>query len=133
MMDGDRYRVGNITHSTGVAIGRGARVTINQTNGSEGLAQLFAQVYAQIEARPETPDIASEEIVETVGKIETEAANGEAANPDKVRRWLLYLGTLAPDILEITLAALVNPLAGVAAALRKVAELARDELDPGLA
>jgi hypothetical protein len=44
-----------------------------------------------------------------------------------VERWFKFLKDLAPDILEVTAAALLNPVAGVAATIKKIAEKARAE------
>ena len=45
--------------------------------------------------------------------------------PNKVERWLKFLADMAPDILEVTAATLANPIAGVATAIRKIAEKAQ--------
>ena len=127
---GDQYTTGDVTDST-VAAGRGARAS--QGLQAEDLAALFGQVYRQIEARPEDPDVDKEELVETVQKVEEEAARGAEANPNKVERWLRFLGDMAPDILEVTVACLTNPLAGVGTTLRKIAERARAEAESAAA
>ncbi|MEJ2265389.1 MAG: hypothetical protein P8X95_18240 [Anaerolineales bacterium] len=124
---GDKITVGDISGSTGVAIGRGAQATVTQGLGGEDIARLFAEIYQQIEARPEDPDVDKEELTETVQKVQEEAAKGEEANPNKVERWLRFLGSMAPDILDVTVACLTNPVAGVATAIRKIAEKAQAE------
>ncbi|MFL7791007.1 MAG: CHAT domain-containing protein [Anaerolineae bacterium] len=128
---GDQITVGDVSGGTGIAIGRGAQATVTQTQGLSGdeIAKLFQSVYQKIEARPEDPDVDKEEVTETVKKIEAEAAKGEEANPNKVERWLKTLGTMAPDILEVTAACLVNPVTGIAAVIRKVAEKAKKEAE----
>jgi hypothetical protein len=129
MGSGDRIRVGNVTGSTGVAVGRGARATVNETHGTAGqdLTALFATIYGQIEARPPDARVEKAEITETVQRLEEEAKKGEEANPGKVERWLRFLGDMAPDILDVTLACLTSPAAGIATAFRKVADKAREE------
>jgi hypothetical protein len=125
-VSGDKYTVGDITGSN-VALGQGAQATHTEGVSGEDLASLFAQVYRQIEARPEDPDVDKEELAETVQKVEQEAAKGEAANPTKIERWLRFLGGMAPDILDVTVACLTNPLAGVGTVIHKIAEKARAE------
>jgi hypothetical protein len=96
--------------------------TVNQiSGGTVDLSQRFTTVYTEIERRPADPNVEKEEIVDTVKKIETEAAKGDAANPTKIERWLKFLADAAPDILEVTAQTLVNPVAGVAEGIRKVA------------
>jgi hypothetical protein len=124
---GDKISVGNISNSKGIAIGRGAQANINEGLSGEDIARLFATVYQRIESRPEDPKVEKQEIAETVQKIETEAAKGDKASPDKVERWLKNLVMMAPDILDVTVATLLNPAAGVATVIRKVAEKAKTE------
>lgn len=99
--------------------------------GGDELAKLLVGVYQKIDERPEDPDVDKEELVETVQKIEREAAKGEEANPSKVERWLRFLGGMAPDILKVTAAALASPLAGVGTAIGLIAEKAKAEAEAG--
>jgi len=128
IVHGDEITVGGVGgENIALAAGRRAGAEAVQGVGGQDLAALFAQVYRQIEARPEDPDVDKEELTETVQKVEGEAAKGEEANPRKVERWLRFLGEMAPDILEVTAACLTNPAAGVATVIRKVAEKAKAE------
>lgn len=126
-VSGDKITVGDISGSAGIAIGRGAQATVTQGLGSEDIAKLFAEIYQQIEARPEDPDVDKEELTETVQKVQEEVAKGEEANPKKVERWLRTLAGMADDIFEVTVACLTSPAAGIAAVIRKVAEKAKQE------
>jgi hypothetical protein len=119
---GDKISVGNIEHSQGTAVGRGAQANVTQGVSDTTLAQLFSSVYQQIAARPEHPDVDKVELTETVQKIQNEVAKGEQANPNRVGRWLKSLADAAPDILDVAVACLTSPAAGVAAAIRKVTE-----------
>jgi hypothetical protein len=122
---GDGLIGGDRSANVGFAIGDGAQRTgtIGVTGGEP--TQLFGSIYEDIEARPEDPDVDKEELVGTVKKIEKEAAKGDKANANKVGRWLRFLADMAPDIKKVTAAALANPAAGVATAIRKIAEKAQ--------
>jgi hypothetical protein len=124
---GDKSSVGNISGSGAVPIGRGAQATVSQGLSVADLATLFKSIYQQIEARPADPSVDKEEVIETVQKIEQEAAKIEQANPAKMERWLGNLAKMAPDILEVTVATLTNPVVGVATVIRKIAEKAKKE------
>jgi hypothetical protein len=130
---GDQIKVGNISGSKGVAIGRQAQATVTESYGVTGaeLTKLFATVYQRIDARPPDPDVDKAELAETVQKVEEEAKKGEEANPNRVQRLLKTLGLMAPDILEVTLACLTSPVAGITTALKKVAEKAKAEASAG--
>lgn len=138
MVGGDKIVQGDEIHAGGnvniANIGAGAQVgqfaqgdNITQTQGAsaQDLAALFRAIYKQVDARPNDPNVERGEIRDTVKNIETEAGKGENANPNKIERWMKSLKELAPDILEVTAAALLNPLAGVSTALKKIAEKAR--------
>jgi hypothetical protein len=120
-------QTGNITDSTGVAIGHGARVNVNQTSGAsmDEIARLFALIYQQIDARKEDPNMDKEELTQAVQRIEGETLKGEQANPGKLKRWLKMLADMASDIGDVVIAALTSPALGIAMAVRKVAEEAR--------
>jgi len=125
---GDKITVGNISGSAGIAIGRGAQATVVQEGlDANEIARLFAIVYRRIEARPDDPNVDKEELTGITQEIQREIAKGDAANPNKVERWLRALALMASDILEVTVACLTSPVAGIAAAVRKVAEKARAE------
>ena len=124
---GDQISVGNISHSTGIAIGRDARAEVTQGLSGEDLSALFASIYHKIETRPTDSDVDKEEITETVQKIEEEAAKGNDANPAKIERWLHNIARMAPDILEVTIGCLTSPAVGIATAVRKIAAKVKEE------
>ncbi|HYN87464.1 MAG TPA: caspase family protein [Ardenticatenaceae bacterium] len=124
---GDKIRVGDITGSQGVAIGRAAAASVSSGLRGEELGLLFAAIYRQIEAGPDRATMDKDELRETVKRVETEVAKGEQANADRVARWLRTLADAAPDILDVTVTALLNPAAGVAAVIRLAAEKVRSE------
>jgi hypothetical protein len=120
-ISGDKTIMGNVSNST-VAAGSGAQGSSSQGVSGKELIALFDSVYRRIESRPEKPEVDKEELKESVSRIQTEAGKGEEANPAKLQRWLRTLADVAPDILEVTVSSLINPAAGVASAIRRVAE-----------
>jgi hypothetical protein len=123
---GDSITIGNVTNST-AAIGRHAQV-IRIENYQDAL---FEKVHQRIAERPEEPHVDKAEIKLAVDTIQEEMSKGKDANPNKVERWLNILAEMAPDILDVVLAALVNPPQAVATVLRKVADKARRATPPG--
>jgi hypothetical protein len=123
---GDKVTVGDVSGSTGIAIGRAGQATVTQGLGGDEIARMFVAIYQQIEARPEDPDVDKKDLAGTVQKIQDEVGKGAGANLNKVERWLETLAGMANDIFEVTVACLANPVAGVAAVIRKVAEKAKE-------
>lgn len=120
-ISGDKTITGNVSNST-VATGSGVQGSSSQGVSGKELAPLFDLVYRRIESRPQKPEVDKEELKELVSRIQAEAGKGDEANPAKLQRWLRTLADVAPDILEVTISSLINPAAGVASAIRTVAE-----------
>jgi len=122
---GGTYFEGQIKTEGGDVVGRDQTINYNYGTSTADLGQLFEVIYRQIEARAADPDVDKTEIVAEVKRIEAEAAKGEGANPNKVERWLGSLAQMAPDILDVVVASLTNPAAGVATVIRKIAQQAK--------
>jgi len=99
--------------------------------GLETLLAEFSRIKLQIEQRPEDQDVDKEELHELVENIEQEVVKGEAANPNKVERWLRFLAELADDVFQITAASLTHPVSGVAKAIQKIAQRAAKGVNHG--
>jgi len=114
-------------HAGHDVIGGAQVVHGNRTEGvgATELTALFQSVYQKIAVRPPDSTADPGELTETARRVEQEAAKGEQADPDKVRRWLGTLKQLAPDVLELAVNALTNPGAAVATGVRLAAEQLR--------
>ena len=125
---GESITVGNIAGSTGIAIGRGEQTIVTQSaqeaRDAVQVADIFAEIYERIEARPSDADVDKEEVTETVQRIELELKKGAMSNPNRVERRLHMLSLMAPDIAQLTAEGLGNPLALVPPMVRKVAQKA---------
>jgi hypothetical protein len=129
-ISGDHITVGESRDSI-QAIGRKAQVNVTQVVQNPDLARAFERIQEAIAARPDDPDLDKQELSTTVVKIEEELGKGEEANPSKIQRWLKFLAMMAPDILEVVLAALTGPIPGITAAVRVIAEKVKSESAPG--
>ncbi|MBN2044051.1 MAG: hypothetical protein JW757_03445, partial [Anaerolineales bacterium] len=78
------------------------QMNFDSYNTATNIADAFNSIYEQIQSRPADPDIAPEEIVTQVEYIQQELVQGEAANGNKVKRWLHNLADMAPDIFDVT-------------------------------
>jgi ATP-dependent Lon protease len=122
-------RVGNISNVSGNVNIAGGNIATHQTTTGLSAAEikaLFDQLYAKIDARPETPAADKEDLKAEVKEIQ--AAVTEAAKENKkmdesflVRRFR-NIARMAPDILDVVVAMLANPLAGLGVAIKKIAE-----------
>jgi len=129
---GDQNTFSGNVSSGGIVFqgGRHKNITINQSTGpgSDELATLFDNIYKHIETRAPDPNVDKEEILETVQKIQEEAARGEKdANETKLTRWMDTLNKIAPDVIDVALASLGGPVSGVTAVLKKIADHAHQQ------
>lgn len=124
-------RVGNISSVSGNVNIAGGNVTTHQTTTGLSAAEikgLFDQVYAKIDARPDTPLTDKEDLKAEVKEIQ--ATVTEAIKENKkveesfLTRRFRNIARMAPDILEVIVATLANPLAGLGIAVKKIAEKA---------
>ena len=121
----DKITVGNISKSTGVAIGRGAQASVKQTTGAsaEEIAKAFAAISAKVNALPEGPD--KTVAASAVKALQDEAQKGEKASESNVEKWFDFLAQAAPDAFEVAAATFANPIAGLGVAFKKITERAK--------
>ncbi len=125
--------VGNITGSTGVAIGHGAQVTVNQTSNlsAADMARIFATLTQRVNGLPAGPT--KEDAQDAVKKLETEAQKADQADEGRVRRSMEFLVEVLPDAWEVTVNTILNPLVGLTTVFRKIAERVKADKEKRLA
>lgn len=118
---------GDITGSTGVAIGHGAQATVTQSSDldAQAIARAFAALQKRVEQLPGEDQ--QEDARDALKKLEAEALKGEQPNESRVRKWLDFLAGMSGDIFEVAVATFTNPLNGLSLAFRKIAERAKEE------
>jgi hypothetical protein len=127
-------RVGNISGINGNVNVAGGNITTHQTttvlNAAE-IRQLFDELYAKIETRPETHPADKEDLKAEVKEIQatvTDAAQkNEKMDEGVLSRRFRNIARMAPDVLDVVVATLGNPLAGLGVAVKKIAEKAKQE------
>jgi hypothetical protein len=96
------------------------------------LGQLFDQLYMKIAAYPTAPPTVKEDIKAEVQEIQTivmdAAKNDQKPEESLIARKFRSIARMAPDILDVIVATLANPLAGLGVAVTKIAEKAKEEI-----
>lgn len=85
------------------------------------------QMGSWIDARPEFSTDDRRDFKEQIGKIQAEAAKGTAMDMSRLEKLINTLAVIGPDVFEVAMATLVNPLAGLGVALKKIGDRARLE------
>ena len=127
-------RVGNLSDIGGDVNIAGGNITTHHTTSGLSAAeirQIFSDLYKQIDALPETPPAHKEDIKAEVQEIQTTvtdaAQKDENVDESFVARRFRNIARMAPDVLDVIVASVASPLAGVGVAVEKVAAKAREE------
>ena len=127
-------KVGNISGTSGeVNIAGGDITTYKTTNGLSALEikQLFEGLYTVIESNKKVSPTKKEDLKAEVQEIQstvTEAAQkNEKVDEGFLSRRFRNIARMAPDVLDVVVATLGNPLAGLGVAVKKIAEKAKEE------
>lgn len=64
-------------------------------------------------------------LVQHVEEVVKEAEQGEKANPTRIERLLNSLSAMAPDILDVVIATIKNPLSGIGLVIEKIRDKAK--------
>lgn len=130
---GDTITVGNITDSTGIAIGRGHHINITRGISAQDLQKLFDDIKIQTTAsipgahRGNEVDQILIAVQEAIWEAEGQVTQGNSPDEIYLRRQLKELGRITPDILLVVAATLANPLAGLSQAVQKIVQKVADE------
>ena len=131
-------RVRNISDISGNVNIAGGNITTHQTTtglNSAEIKQLFDQLYTAIEANTKTSAANKEDLKAEVKEIQstvTEAAKkNEKVDEEFLSRRFRNIARMAPDVLDVVVATLGNPLAGLGVAVKKIAERAKEETKQG--
>jgi len=112
-VQGDKNTVGNVSNAA-VAVGRGAQASQNQGVSGDALAEFFAAVYRQIDRQPGLAAADKADAKAELAELEATATAEPEGLPDTfLTRRLRNLERMAPDIIDVILAALANPAVGL--------------------
>jgi hypothetical protein len=121
-VDGDKIAVSGIRgDNVAIAAGRGAEATAAKGLNGPQIAARFRPIYDAIEARPGTSSEDRADILAEVEEIQSWVSRGDDADESFLSRRLRNLKRMAPDILELVLATMANPAAGLGVVAIKLA------------
>jgi hypothetical protein len=118
---GDVIRVGNVSDSTNVTIGKGNETSTGTS--AEEIAKAFSLLLQAVNEMPESPEQTM--AVTAIQNLEVEARKGENADESNVHKWFSFLAEMAPDIYEVAVNSFSNPILGLSTVFKKVAERGR--------
>jgi hypothetical protein len=127
-------RVNEIDGNRGnVNISGGDITTYQTTTGLSAaeIKQLFDQLYSAIEVRSDTSPVTQAdlkaELQEVQSAVTQAVAKNEKMDENFLSRHFRNIARMAPDILDVVVASLGNPLAGLGVVAKKIADKAKLE------
>lgn len=121
---GGAYIGGNVSLGGGSFI---ARDQINYAGAapSSEMTAAFEKLTAAINKLADPVDTQVAQLA--VQQLQTEAAKGDAASEETVKKWFERLIAMSSDIWEVAVTTFINPIAGVSTVFKKIAEKAKAE------
>jgi len=105
--------------------------TINIGFDEAQVAKLFDQLYKDLEANTKTPLTSIEDLKAEVKEIQSQltdaAKKNEAVDEGFLARRFRNIARMAPDLLDVVVKTLVNPMLGIGEVAKKIAEKAKEE------
>jgi hypothetical protein len=124
---GDVITVDNRGDQSAIAAGRGAKAVVSQKSSIPEMETWRKDMEKQIEAAKGLLPADKADLKENVAKIAEEVSKGKKADPGRLERLFNTLSGMAPDIFEVALVTLANPLAGLGLVAKKIGDRARVE------
>ena len=125
--EGGAYIGGHVNTGGGKFVGRD---DYSQSGvSSEDAIKLFDSLFKTIDSQSNLGAGTKEDLKGEIVELRNELAKQEQADESFLMRRLRNIGRMAPDILEVTLATITNPIAGFGVIAKKIAERVKSE-DP---
>lgn len=123
--DGGAFIGGGVNTTGGKFVGRDD----HSKNGlsADEIQLLFKDIYSAIEQKQNITLDEKADVKTELEEVKQELAKGEKADETFLQRRLRNMGRIAPDILEITLATMANPVAGLGIVAKKIADKMKDQ------
>lgn len=120
---GDNVTIGDVSQGAAVATGRGASANVIQPSDiAAAMKQWKSDIETKIDVQPDLSAEDRKDLKEHVAKIQTEAAKGKEADPGRLEKLINTLGVMGPDIFEVSVTTLANPLGGIGLVLKKIGD-----------
>lgn len=122
---GDRFNISITGNSNVAAVGRGARATVSSNSAGTEMDAWRKDMERRIsglkDLYPEDKSVLNQQVEQIARELE----KGSQADAGRVERLFNTIAAMAPDILEVVIATLVSPLAGIGLVAKKIGDKAQ--------
>ncbi len=122
---GDVIRVNNQGNHVAIAAGRNAKAGISSVTKVSEVDKWCEDMENHINAIKNLLPDDKTDLKDHVDKVANEISKGKKANSGRLERLLNSIGGMAPDIFDVTIATLANPLAGIGLVAKKIGDKAK--------
>ncbi len=124
---GDVITVNSQGQGNAVAAGRGARASVTQAAQSGEIGAWRKEMEKRIDASMNLLPADKADLKENVAKVAEEVSKGKKADPGRLERLLNVIAGMAPDIFDVAITTIGNPLAGLGLVAKKIGDRAKLE------
>lgn len=116
----------NVTGNNNAVATHGGKATVAITPAVQQEWQAWReQMEREIKALKDLPAADQAMLTQNVQEVVKEAEKGEKADESRIERLINTLTAMAPDILDVVVTTLQNPLAGIGLVIKKIGEKAK--------
>lgn len=126
---GDVISIQNVGSGAAVAAGRGAKASVISNESLSSIFEWMAQINKKVNSLPGISQAEKEDIKQQVEKIGNEAQKGSKAEVGRLEKLINTFKVMAPDIFDVVITTLANPLAGIGLVIRKIGDKVKLERD----
>jgi hypothetical protein len=119
--------VKNQSKANAVAAGRKAKPVSSRAATASELEKWRKDMEKWIDSRENLPPVKKTDLKENIAKVADEVSKGRQADSSRLERLLNVILSLAPDVFDVAIATLANPLAGLGLVAKKIGERAKLE------
>jgi hypothetical protein len=108
-----------------VAAGRGSKARISRMDTVAEAKKWRKDMEKRIDANKDLLPADKTDLKENIVKVADEVSKGRQADSSRLERLLNVIGSIAPDIFDVAITTLANPLAGLGLVAKKIGERAK--------
>ncbi len=117
----------SIRGNQNVVATHGSKASVTEIRPTADFTTWRQQMEREIAALKNLPDADKVSAKRTIQEIAKEAGKGKQADKSRLERLVNTIGMMAPDIFDVAITTLANPLAGVGLVIKKIGDRAKLE------
>lgn len=123
----DIISIQSVGNGSAVAAGRGAKASVVSNESLSSIVEWTSQINKKVDLLSNVSQAEKEDLKQQVEKIGDEVQKGTKAEVGRLEKLINTLSVMAPDIFDVVIATLANPLAGMGLIIKKIGDKAKLE------